>query len=196
MPQLFNPENVNSIGDNEQIIKIVHRHWFNIIKQFIPIFLMVAFMLALLIFLPIYVPTFKSAGAFKILLFVESIFFIFVWIFTFFTWIDYYFDIWIITSEKVINVEQKGMFIRCVSEVKFEKIQDVTVQVTGMIPTLLNYGDVYIQTAGEVERFIFRQVAEPYKLKDTIMELQKELVKEETSELGEVIRKEIHEEIA
>lgn len=193
--KIFSPEHIKSIGDNERIIKIVHRHWFNIIKQFFPIFLMAGFMFSMMVFLPSYVEIFQQPGAYKILLFVESMFFIFIWIFAFFIWIDYYFDIWIITSEKIINVEQRGMFIRSVSEVKFERIQDVTVEVIGMIPTILNYGDVFIQTAGEKERFIFRQVAEPYKLKDTIMELQKERVSEETNELGEAIRKEIREEL-
>lgn len=85
-------------------------------------------------------------------------------------WIDYFFDVWIITNERIINIEQKGLFVRTVSELKFSRIQDVTSEVSGMIPTILNFGDVKIQTASEEDMFLFRHVPDPYHIKDVIME--------------------------
>lgn len=186
---------LDKIRDKEVIIKIIHRHWFNIIKQFIPILLLVLILIAVFNILPSYFSIFQESTFAKLISFGESLFIALIWIFAFFTWIDYYFDIWVITSEKVINIEQKALFMRSLSELKFEKIQDVTVEVKGLLPTLLNYGDVFIQTAGEKERFIFRQIANPYKIKDLIMGLQKSQEREETNELGEVIRNEIHKEL-
>lgn len=186
---------LDKIKDKEIIIKIIHRHWFSILKQFIPILLLTFLLFAIFNFLPSYFSVLQERTLAKFVAFGESLFFIFIWIFVFFTWVDCYFDIWIITSEKIINIEQKGLFIRSLSELKFERIQDVTVEVKGFLPTILNYGDVFIQTAGETERFIFRQIPNPYKIKDLIMSLQKTQEKEEANELGEVIRKEIHKEI-
>ncbi len=186
---------LDKIRDREVIIKIIHRHWFNIFKQFVPVILLALVLFAIFNFLPSYFSIFQGETFAKLIAFGESLFIVLIWVFAFFTWIDYYFDIWVITSEKVINIEQKALFMRSLSELKFERIQDVTVEVKGLIPTLLNYGDVFIQTAGETERFIFRQVANPYKIKDLIMGLQKRQEKEETNELGEVIRNEIHKEL-
>jgi uncharacterized membrane protein YdbT with pleckstrin-like domain len=71
-----------------------------------------------------------------------------------------------------VNIEQKGLFIREMSELKIANIQDVTTEVTGVIPSVLNFGDVFVQTAGEARRFRFRQVPNPYGIKDQIMSLQ------------------------
>ena len=37
-------------------------------------------------------------------------------------------------------------------------MQDITSEVKGFIPTFLNYGNIYIQTAGTQERFIFKDI--------------------------------------
>lgn len=192
---VFNRGKFKEIRDQEGIENIIHRHWFNIFAQFVGILFFVALGSGLLFALYYYFPALRDQNSQASLLFVESFFAIFIWIYAFFIWVDYYFDIWIITSERIINIEQKGLFVRSMSEVKFSRIQDVTAEVKGVIPTVLNYGDVYIQTAGEVERFVFRQVPDPYGLKDAIMNLQKERVAEETNELGEMIREEIHKEV-
>jgi len=84
-------------------------------------------------------------------------------------WFDYYLDIWIITTNRIVNVEQKGLFSRQVSELKFHHIQDVSTDVKGFFPTLLNFGDVTVQTAAEQSHFIFRSVGNPYKIKSDIM---------------------------
>lgn len=105
--------------------------------------------------------------------FLTTTFALFLWIYIFIIWLDYYFDTWIITSERVINIEQKGLFLRQVSELKYSKVQDVTTNVSGFFATLLNFGDVHVQTAAEEERFRFRQIPDPYEIKSLIMNLQK-----------------------
>jgi uncharacterized membrane protein YdbT with pleckstrin-like domain len=110
----------------------------------------------------------------------RNLFGMFIWITFFLIWIDYYFDVWIITNKRVVNIEQKGLFNRQVSELELARIQDITTEVTGVIPTMLNYGEVFIQTAGENPRFIFHQVPDPYGIKDILMNQQKKRNREET----------------
>jgi len=78
-----------------------------------------------------------------------------------------------------------------VSELEHLRVQDVTTDVKGFFPTLLNYGDVFIQTAGERDRFDFECVPDPYAIKDLVMKMQKKQSVEETNELGEMIHKKI-----
>lgn len=117
-----------------------------------------------------------------------------IWIYGFLIWVDYYFDIWIITSERIINIEQKGMFTRKVSELRYNKIEDITTEVTGFIPTVINYGDVRIQTAAEEAEFCFRTVSDPYHIKNIIMDLQRKNERESTDELGDMIKEKIQGE--
>jgi uncharacterized membrane protein YdbT with pleckstrin-like domain len=184
------------VGKDETIIKVLHRNWFDILQQFFIIFAMLLVLAGGIFFLPLIFPNIvQEKDSYNLFLFLENTFLLFLWIYSFFIWIDYYFDVWIITSDRIINIEQKGLFMRCVSELKFERIQDVTVEVGGVIPTIINYGDVLVQTAGETERFDFRHISDPYAVKDLIMSLQKKQEKEETNELGEMIEKKIHGDI-
>lgn len=164
---------------NEKIIKIVRRHWFNILQQYFIILFFVFMLFFGTQILPFYLSFSENK---EILLFVISSFFVITWIYCFILWIDYYFDVWIITDTRIVNVEQKALFVRSVSELKFAKIQDIHTEVKGLIPTILNYGDVYIQTAGTKERFLFRKVPDPYKLKGIIMNMQTKTIRKEEAE--------------
>jgi uncharacterized membrane protein YdbT with pleckstrin-like domain len=178
--------------DGEKIIKLIHRHWFNILEHFLLAFVVIIVLGGLFFSFPYLFPEqLQDPDIYAFFLFIESTFAIFIWLYLFFIWIDYYFDIWIITDKRIVNIEQKGLFMRDVSELQYEKIQDVTTEVDGIIPTLLNYGDVSIQTAGKEEHFLFRQVPDPYGIKNQIMNLQKEKEKEETDELGEMIKEKV-----
>ncbi len=176
--------------DNESIIMIVRRHWFDIFKQMLLIFFMLAALFGSLVYLPLLFPIFTETTMRSLFIFLENSFALFIWIILFLVWIDYYFDVWIITTKRIVNIDQKGLFIRTVSELEFDKIQDVTTEVTGVISTFLNFGNVYIQTAGEKERFVFKQVPNPYAIKDLIMNLEE---KEERSENQERARDEARE---
>jgi uncharacterized membrane protein YdbT with pleckstrin-like domain len=192
----FKKYHFKEIRNDEDILKVIHRHWFDILQQFFIIILMIFVLVGGFLIVPnVYPDLSRSPDMYHFFLFLENTFALFLWIYVFFIWIDYYFDVWVITSKRIVNIEQKGLFMRHLSELKMERIQDVTVEVNGVIPTVLNYGDVFVQTAGETERFAFRKVPTPYAVKDLIMSLQKEQIAEETNELGEMIREKIHDEM-
>jgi hypothetical protein len=159
--------------NEERILRIYHRHWFVILVQF----LLLAFALTLVIgsflFITVFFPELSRALGSAFVLFLETTFLIFIWFYAFLAWIDYYLDVWIITDQRIVNIEQNGLFARQVSELEFSSIQDVTTEVTGFIPTVLNFGDVYVQTAGERERFVFEQVPDPYAIKGIVMEMHR-----------------------
>lgn len=159
--------------ENEEILRIIHRHWFNLLSHFLLILIFSVLLIASLFVVPLVFPEALTEQNARFFVFIENTFFIFIWLFGFLTWIDYYFDIWIITSERIVNIEQKGLFVRHISELNFFRVQDVTAVVEGLLPTVLNYGDVEVQTAGEESRFIFRQVPDPYHIKDMVMELSR-----------------------
>jgi uncharacterized membrane protein YdbT with pleckstrin-like domain len=97
-----------------------------------------------------------------------------VWLFAFLEFTDYYLDVWIVTNERVINIEQEGLFHRTASELHLTAIQDVTSDVQGIVRTLFDYGNVHIQTAGEKGRFIFKNIEEPEKIKEFVIRLVEE----------------------
>ena len=183
---MFNSFHFSGQNKDEEVLYVIHRHWFNIIINFIPIFFMTLLLLGSHLFLPTLLPEFTVGLAGQLFMFIESIFAMIIWVLLFLIWIDYYFDVWIITTKRVVDIEQKGLFSRKVSEARYDKIQDITTEVKGIIPTILNYGNVLIQTAAEKEKFVFTQIADPYGIKDMLMHLQKEHEQDQNEELHQI----------
>ena len=84
--------------------------------------------------------------------------------------LNYWLDMWIITNQRIIDVEHQALFHRQVSEFSTARVQDITVEVEGVFASLLGYGDVSIQTAGE-QSFSIKRVANPELVKNAIMHL-------------------------
>lgn len=123
-----------------------------------------------------YIQTFQpdlpqNQSVFLPLVLIGSIFFLFAWLFLFQYFMDYYLDTWIVTSRRIINIEQSGLFHRTMSELRLYRVQDVTASINGLWATIFNYGEVEVQTAGEKLRFTFEQVRHPNDVSKAILEL-------------------------
>lgn len=169
---------------DEEIREVIRRHWFDILWQFIPLIFATLLVLSLL---GVARQLFSQTINENILFFFGSFLLLIFWLVASIIWIDYYLDVWIITNKRVVNVEQKGLFMREVSELHYNKIQDITTEVHGFIPTILHYGDVYVQTAGAQPRFLFHNVPDPYKIKDQLAQLQKSMRKKDLTEVQKII---------
>lgn len=82
----------------------------------------------------------------------------------------------IITNQRIIEVEQKGFFNREVSAFRLENIQDITVDIRGIISSLLDFGDVHIQTASKDRDFKIERAPHPEELKLLISEEHERLM--------------------
>lgn len=145
--------------DYEKIEFVLRRHWLipvkNVLLLIIEILLPIVFFVAFsAFFLELFAHPVLGVGL-RLLL---SSYMLLIWLLFFFNFVDYYLDVWIVTNERLINIEQKGLFSRTISELRYYRIQDVTSEVKGIVPTLFHYGDVYVQTAAERTRFIMKQV--------------------------------------
>lgn len=140
------------LDPGETILLEVRRHWI--------VFLGPTVFFVLLAVIPIIAYTLVISLApsqavsfalkyFSFLLFIYSIWLLFLWMGFFIRWTNYYLDVWYITEKRIIDVEQKRVFHREVSNLRFDKIQDVSIEVKGIIATFLNFGDLKVQTAAE-----------------------------------------------
>jgi len=160
----------NPVPD-EQLVFLLRRHP-------ITIFPLVLTTLILLVFpfgITWYIQNFRAdfiqdQTIFVPFLLIGSIFFLFAWLFLFQYFMDYYLDTWIVTTKRIINIEQSGLFHRTMSELRLYRVQDVTASIHGFWSTIFNYGEVEIQTAGEKLRFVFEQVSNPNHISKMILE--------------------------
>lgn len=162
---------------DEKIILILRRHCIALLFYAFSILILA---LAPIVFLGIgqnFLPVFFVSPFIDLIIYAVIIFYLFLWTFVIIAWIDYYYDIWLVTNERIIEIDQRRLFNRNVSELRLTKIQDITSQVPGFIATMFKFGNISIQTAGEIERFEFTQIPHPVETRKIIVDLYDKAVK-------------------
>lgn len=84
-------------------------------------------------------------------------------------------NILVVTSFRIIDVDQRGLFERHVAEAALAKVQDVRYTVKGMWPTLLSIGTLVVQTAGTTTNLEISGLHHPVELQRLITDLQQRL---------------------
>ena len=100
----------------------------------------------------------------------------------FLTW---YFNVYIVTDERIIDIDFNNLIYKEVSDANIDKIQDVTYKMGGVARTFFNYGDVEIQTASEVPNFEFAAVPQPDRVAKVLQDLR---IEEEQEKLEGRVR--------
>ena len=103
-----------------------------------------------------------------------GIYYLAIGLFYYTYFVNYYLDLLVITNDRLLHIEQEGIFARTISEVDLYKIQDITSTIDGFIPSLFDFGDLLIQTAGAVEKFMITDVPDPEHLRQHILDLAEE----------------------
>ena len=94
----------------------------------------------------------------------------------FVAWISYYYDLYLVNDDNIIDVTQNGIFDRKIAQLSLLRVQDVSSNVKGILPTIFNYGDVLVETAGEKENFVLEAVPDPQAFAAKVMELHDRLI--------------------
>jgi len=161
------------LEENEEILYTARKHWFIFTSETIFIYIL-AVVPTVFLFVPesLRVPLLDALhfGGSAVALFVSfwSAWLLSLWVVFAMLWTDYYLDVWYVTNYRIIDVEQKGLFSRSMSSFRFDQIQDVTVSVSGLLATLIDFGTIEIRTASE-ETFKFKDVSYPNLLRETIV---------------------------
>lgn len=81
----------------------------------------------------------------------------------------YFLNVWILTSQRIVNIKQRRYFSREVSSLFLSRIQDVTTDVSGVLSSLLGIGNIKAQTAAEDVEFIMNGIPRPEQMRDLIL---------------------------
>ena len=94
-------------------------------------------------------------------------------IFLFYEWVGWYYSVFIISDQRLIQITQKGFFNRSVVDIGLDKIQNINFQVSGVQETLLGFGTILVQTF--VGDLIMDHIHHPAKVQEHIVKIIKEL---------------------
>lgn len=153
---------------DEKILTSIRKHWFVVLRSLVIFIILVLIPPVVLSVFPLIVADFDTELIGTLVNFFFSLYLITLFLFLFLFWMDYYLDMWIITDRRIIDVEQKGLFRRIISEIPLTRVQDVTIEIHGIIETFLKFGTIKIQTAGERE-FTIDNIPRLYEIKNIIL---------------------------
>jgi membrane protein YdbS with pleckstrin-like domain len=102
--------------------------------------------------------------------FIVGIYWLFVWMGAFGVFTDYYLDKWIVTTERIIDINQKSFWSREVSSLFLHRVQNVETDISGFFNTIFGFGTVSVESAGaEVNRIRMTGLARPEHVRDVIL---------------------------
>lgn len=177
------------LNPDEKIYLIKRRHWIVLKLQLLPsvlIVLLILLVILILFFKEISWPQFLAEKfpqllEFRlkfVLIFFLSLLLPVLWAVIFLIITYYYLTYWAVTNQRTIYVKLAGLFNLSYASVYHDRIQDIVVSIKGILPSVFHFGNLQIQTAGEVGQFIFDQIPEPEIVKQVIFEAQKDYLRE------------------
>ncbi len=86
---------------------------------------------------------------------------------------DWYFDVYIVTNERVLDYEFKPFVGYVLTEAPLDSIQDVEEKSLGFLADIFDYGSIKVRTASTAGELAFDYIADPVQVRDTISDLAK-----------------------
>lgn len=99
-------------------------------------------------------------------------------------WVSWWGDVYILTNYRVIDVEQRGFFHRSFAEATLGKIQDISHEVSGFLPTVFNFGDVMVQTAGSQPNIDMNDIQKPQQQSLYLLRAQQAYLEHEDKDIS------------
>lgn len=149
--------------DNEVVVALFRKHWLGFLKP------IVVFMVFLLISLAILWLGWKFPGVPVVVAMIGLMILIAAISYLVYNWLLWWNDVYLLTSIRVINFDQKSLFHRVVTEAELGNIQDITYEINGFWQTIFNFGSVEILTASNGKSIRFENVSRPHEVQEKII---------------------------
>jgi membrane protein YdbS with pleckstrin-like domain len=175
MFQIFFKSNNSFEGilQEEKTILVLRKHP---LFFYLPIFFF--FFLILLVFAII--QFFSSSDFFikfsSLIWFLYAVFCSILWLALFINLMIYSLSVLILTNKRLIQIETKGLFNYERNDLELFRIQDVSIEIRGILASFLNFGDILVQTAGTEVKFYFSSLPNPLKIKEDIFKIKNKFI--------------------
>ncbi len=138
---------IRNLLPDEEVKLVLQRHWIVLFY----IWWYFAFLIISLIFMVFYANKIPVVGQYVniVLVIYTAVFMLFIYI----NWMRYELDLYIITTKRIIWLDEVSFLNRHVSECLLDKVQEVNWKTTWLLSNLLNYWEVTIHTASEASDF-------------------------------------------
>jgi uncharacterized membrane protein YdbT with pleckstrin-like domain len=95
----------------------------------------------------------------------------------FVNFLRWYYNVYIITDQRVVDIDWYNLLYKKFATAQLNRIQDVTYKQGGILDSFFDFGDVFIQTAGEEPNFDFLKIPHPAQVVQQIQQILEETKK-------------------
>lgn len=85
-------------------------------------------------------------------------------------WFVWWNTMYVLTSQRMITITQRGFWSRRIEDYALDKIQSVASDTTGAAGTLLNFGEVYLAIMGIKDQVSLRFVEDPRDMQERLLD--------------------------
>ncbi len=154
------------LRDDEWTVFVVQRHWTRLFRQ------VAAPLIFLILLTPVlsYLSTLSDSTVAIILAVVVAIPIIVLVGVVFWQYLNWRNDFFVLTTQRVIHIERDWPFGVQSEECALDSIQDIYEVRSGLTANVLNYGNLVLQTAGEMENIDIDNIPNPAHLRALIFQ--------------------------
>jgi hypothetical protein len=81
----------------------------------------------------------------------------------------WYANVCVVTNQRLVDIDQSGIFQKTVSDIDFGKIVDISYSVKGVRQTIFNIGSIKVQASGAT--LLLKNIKEPGKVNQLLVDL-------------------------
>jgi len=168
--------------EDEEVVLIMFKHWFVVVAPMLKAIIIILLSFAIPIWLH-FAKFIFTYGITTVLYYFWMVFWVGYMVYQYINW---YRDQFIITTQRLINIDQRSLLHRRVAEVELDKIQNITHIIKGLSPTMFNFGTVIVQSAGAND-LMLEQISNPALIQEDITRLVKEATADKSVTATELI---------
>jgi len=158
--------------EGQKIIVFTRRHWVSELGTIVLVLFLLILPVIILVAIAFVNPAIFSGIALNFIVIATSIYYFVMTTYAYVAWVSYYYDVFIVTDNEIIDINQEGIFDRQITEVSIIRIQDVSARSKGFLQTFFSYGDVVAESAGEkTQTYVIDSVPNPVELANKILDL-------------------------
>lgn len=161
---------IESVGPDEYVMCEVYQHPFGLIFIYVTTIVCLAAGLAFIALMSPSVAGEGSVAAYPFIALMSVIVILIVGVLLAMATAVYRQTKLTVTDHNIVEVVQKGMLIRKVSQLSLANVEDVTSEQKGAFSNMFNFGTLVIETAGEQANFVFSFCPNPHRVAKIILD--------------------------
>ncbi len=139
---------------NEQVLLVLRAHPFTQL----PWMFYSIVMLILLFIINIVVSSFFS---WRQILFMDSMALVFIVSYVWLNFLNWFFNVGVVTNIRIVDIDFTNAIYKEVTEAHLDKIEEITSKSGGFFASFFDFGNVYVETAGEAPNIEFINIPKP-----------------------------------